>query len=396
MSPDVLNPAVFTMPTKIIFGAGTIKHLAEEVRALGISHVLLVTDAGLSAAGVAGIAQAPLRQAGLPVTVFDAVPVEPDLSAVDAGLARAVDAGCDGVVGIGGGSVLVAARAIAALMTNAPPLRQYQGYDKLPRDPAPVIAIPTTAGSGAEVSPSIPITDPEIGRRIIVRGRAIFPRVAILDPETLTTLPPRQFIASGIDAFTHAVEALVTRAANPITDALAIGAAGTMMRVLPSAALTPDVEAKGRQLLASTMAMMASGTVGLGLVHGVGNGIYALSRSGSKDRPLIPHGTLSGILLPHVMRYNQTVAAEKYAGLAREWALDGSCSAAITAVERLNAALDLPATVPWSPLSEREIEEIAAVTLGTVQARENPRQPQHDDVVDLVRRCFDHRAGGNL
>ena len=392
-------PIHFSVPTRIQYGIGVLDRLAEECRALQINKALLVTDEGVRRSGVIELAEAPLREGGVAYATFAAVPVEPDLGAVDAGLRSALEQRCDGVIAVGGGSPLVAARAIAVLMTNPPPLRRYEGLERLQADSAPVIAVPTTAGSGAEVSPSIPITDAELGRRIVVRGRGIYPKAALLDPRTLASLPPAQFVASGIDAFSHAVEAAASRKAHPITDALAIDAAGRMMSVLPVAAYSDQLAAKGEQLLASSMAMLASGTVGLGLAHGVGNAIYALARSGSADRPLLPHGVLSGILLPHVMDFNLPAAAAKYAALARRWGVSAAgdeeegARAAVERVRRLTATLGLPAVVPWEHLTADELDGMAESTMKTVQARENPRVAVKGDILGLVRRCFGLEAG---
>lgn len=393
---NALTPVQFSVPTKILYGPGVVDRLADECRSLGITKPLVVADEGVEqAAGLLEMAEGPLREAALPYAVFAGVPVEPDLSALEAGIQQARAERCDGVVGFGGGSPLVAARAIAVLLTNEPPLRRYEGVEQLQRPPAPVVAIPTTAGSGAEVSPSIPIMDSEVGRRIVVRGRAIYPRTALLDPKTLASLPPAQFVASGIDAFTHAVEAYVSRRAHAVTDALAFDAAVRMMRVLPAAAFSEDLSPKGEQLLASTMAMLASGTVGLGLVHGVNNAIYALARKGSPNRPLLPHGVLSGILLPHVMQFNLPVVAGKYAALAQGWRVAGGggdeayrADAAIARVQRLVAELGLPQAVPWEDITDEELEFMVDLTRQTVQAKENPRVAARGAIADLIRTCF--------
>ena len=233
------------------------------------------------------------------------------------------------VLMVGGGSALGLGKAVALRLTNDDPITAYEGRDRARRAPAPSIAVPTTAGSGSEVSNALVLHDPELERSLVVRGHGYEPEVAILDGELLVSLPRAPMLFAGLDALSHALEALWARAASAMTDALALAAARQIRTTLPRALDARDPIDHQRLLEASAMANLACGSAGLGLVH-------ALS---SATVVRLPHGLQNGVLLPHVAAFNRAVVSPE---ASAEVEALGPLLDAVAFVPRFNAA-DLPA-----------------------------------------------------
>lgn len=224
---------------------------------------------------------------------FTDVRQNPDVACVSRGVEAFRAAQADLVVAVGGGSPMCAAKAIALIATNGGTIRDYEGFGKVSQRPLPTICLPTTAGSGTEVSAVTIITDEKRHIKMAIGSPLAFPPLAILDPELLLTLPFRQAAASGMDALSHAIEACLTTQATPLTNALALGAIRLMGENLVRAAKTRDLEAKGACLLASSMANMACGNARLGLNHALTWPISSLFG--------VPHGLANGIMLPYAL-----------------------------------------------------------------------------------------------
>jgi alcohol dehydrogenase class IV len=283
----------FAAPTRIVAGRGCVEEgLGRELAALDVATVAVVADRGLAAVGALDLLLA--LGGGVALVVCGLIGEDPDVAECEAAAAIAIEHGADAVLAVGGGSALCAAKAVAIRLRNPAPLSAYEGVGRLPAPPAPSVAIPTTAGSGSEVSNVVVLHDPGRERHLVIRGRGYEPRVAMLDGELLRTLPPRPMIAAALDAISHALESLWVRGSTRVTGALALAAVGHLRRALP-AALGGDADAMQQLVEASAMANLACGNSGLGLVH-------ALS---SAPAVHLAHGYQNGVLLPPVASFNR-------------------------------------------------------------------------------------------
>lgn len=299
---------IFSAPPRIVTGIGSLERLDAELGALQ-GPVAVIADRGLDAAGLLGGILRHVAPDRIGATVF--VDPNPDVAAVERAADVARSARCTSVLGIGGGSGLGAAKAAAILLTNPGPITEYEGAGRVPVPPAPLVAVPTTAGSGSEVSNALVLHEPGRDREIIVRGQGCEPQVAVLDATVLRGLPRAPMLYAGLDALTHALESLWARGATVFTEALALRAAQDIMAALPVAVAGAgrDIvrgnaeggnDAALQQLMeASTMANLACGNSGLGLVH-------ALS---SSVRVPLAHGLQNGVLLPRVAELNRVAVA---------------------------------------------------------------------------------------
>jgi aldehyde dehydrogenase (NAD+) len=300
--------------TKLTIGPGRAAAVAEEVSKLGGKRVLLISDRGIEKAGLLGGVQGALG-ALLKATFLD-VPQDSGLDTVDAATLAGREAGVDAVVSIGGGSVIDTAKATAICLGAGGKAIDHIGVMMLHGQPLPHVVIPTTAGTGSEVTNCAVIRHADLGRKVYFLDDKVIPQAAILDP-TLTTGLPRGLTAStGMDALTHAIEAAVSKTGNPISEGLALQAMRIIAEYLPLCVERPlDLEARVQMQMASSMAGWAFSVAGVGLVHGMSHALGA--------RVGVPHGTANGILLPHVMRFNAQVAAAKLALVARALGVNG-------------------------------------------------------------------------
>ena len=283
----------FAAPTRIVAGRGcSSARLGAELRALAVDTVAVIADRGFAQAGLLE----PLLDGidGVAVPICALIGEDPDIAETEAAALSALRHEAKAVLAIGGGSAMCAAKGVAIRLRNPAPLDAYEGTGRLPVPPAPSIAIPTTAGSGSEVSNVVVLHDAGRERHLVIRGHGYEPRVALLDGELLRSLPRAPMIAAALDALSHALEALWAHRATRFSDALAIPAAASIRTALPRA-LAGDVDAMQELIEASAMANLACGNAGLGLVH-------ALS---SAPDVHLPHGYQNGVLLPHVAAFNR-------------------------------------------------------------------------------------------
>lgn len=392
----------FYSPTRIVHGLGSIGRVGKEATVLGARKVIIVTDPGIVKAGLTEPVQQALDQAGVAHVLFDGVGHDARVAAVDEGAAMARRETADVVLAIGGGSALAAGKGVAAIAANGGSLGDHQGEMKLDTPPLPSIAIPTSAGSGSEVSAAIPYYDDKRGRKTATRSSLLFPDMAILDGALLSTLPFRQAVLSGVDALTHAMEAFLTVRATPITDALALGAIELLMRNVRSAAETPDVEAKQAALVGSTMANLACGNAKLGLAH-------LLNRPVNTLYPQVPYGQSIGTLLVPVMAFNLPAGIARFARMAeamgerkdnrseREMA-----ELALENLKQFLRDLQVETSYPQDIMDRERIPEMARMCAGgmhggmraeelpetTVVKTFNCRQATIADVMDLYEEAF--------
>jgi alcohol dehydrogenase len=379
------TPFSFHVPTAIEYGPGNLAKLPGFVRQLGGKRVLVVGDPGVKAAGIVDRVLNTLLAADTNAIAFTDVESDPAVQSVTDGIALARQTSCDLIVGVGGGSALDTAKAIGLMLGNAGTIRDYVGIGKVPRPGAPVIAIPTTAGTGSELTIWSVLSDTEADIKISIGSIYNCPRIGLLDPELTQSLPPKFTAATGMDALTHAIESCVNKASQPITEALAHQAIFLIGRSLRQATSHGEhVGARGDMLLASAMAGIAFNATRLGLVHA-----FALPL-GNKFG--IPHGLVNAIMLPAVMAYNALSNVAAYARVASLLGedvsglpLEEAARRAAHAVVKLRADIGITQSLADFDVTEDRFTEIIdeAMTSGNVAV--NPRHPSHEDMAGLLR-----------
>ena len=294
---DGTGDVLFRHHTRIVFGPGVLAALPAEVLALGTRRALVVCDPGITRLGLARRVAELLAAGGVESSCFDALSENPRDAECCAAAAAARQAGAEVVIGLGGGSAMDAAKAAAALVTNGGTVKDWEDPRQLAHAPLPLVCIPTTAGTGSEVTFVSVITDEVNHYKMALRGTGLAPEVAIVDPELTLSLPPALTAATGMDALAHAVEAYTCKKANPITDALALKAVAMIAGSLRTAVRDgADVEARSALLLGSTIAGMAFGNSTVGAGHCVGEALGGLYDT--------PHGGAVAVFLPAVFRFN--------------------------------------------------------------------------------------------
>jgi len=357
------NTRVFYLGTKIVHGLNSIGETGPEFKNFGGTKALVVTDNGVRNAGHVEKVLQSLEEAGVAYAVFDEVEEDPGGATVGKGAELASSERCDGIVVVGGGSPICAGRGIGVVVTNGGKIRDYTGLNKAKKPPLPLIAIPTTAGSGAEVSQFIVLKDEELHTKMVAGSPLYCPKVAILDPLLLKGLSFGQFVSSGVDALGHSVEAYLTTLTTPITDAIALQAVAMIHGNLRAAATSDDLDAKEACLIASTMANMAGGNARLGLVHLMTNPVEGMFK--------ISHGIAVGILLPYVMEFNLPASHVRAASLARAMgendsgrSIEDLAPRALIALKRLLADLCFPRKYSEPQIDRKSIPQMAAMAMG--------------------------------
>lgn len=372
-------------PTKIIFGLGVSEKVGKEIKNLGGSKVLVVVDPGVVASGLLDGILKSLEDAALSYIVFNEVEPNATLSKVMKATEIQKREGGDILLAVGGGSTIDTAKGIGCLSTNPGPLPAYEGPEKYSIPPLPVIAIPTTAGTGSELSFGAVIFDEERNYKFSFRSAMQIPKLALLDPLLLRTLPPMIAATTGMDALCHAVEAYTSRLATPITDAYCrqnFHLIGKYLRHF--VANREDLEAASGMLQASSMGAMAFNTARLGLIHGMASplGIHFH----------MSHGRSCAFLMPPVIRYNLQECPERYIDIALE--LDGfvegslkvdQARCAIKAIENLMQDIGINMNFDLSGISAEEFAIMADETLISGYHLTNPRIPTREDVIAIFQ-----------
>ena len=367
---------LITYLARIQFDFGAVRLLGEELRGLDIRRPFVVTDAGVVAAGLLDRARAALP-AGTAAVLFDGTPSNPTEDAALAALARYRAEGCDGVVAIGGGSPMDLGKAVALLATHAGSLEDYGvlagNAARITGAIAPVVAIPTTAGTGSEVGRACSITL-RTGRKAACVSPHLIPRVALCDPELTLGLPPALTAATGMDALSHGVEAVLSNRINPPAEAIALDCVERVSRFIERAVADGgDREARWQMLMAALEGGLTF-QKGLGAVHALSHPLGELG---------LHHGTLNAVLLPAVLRFNATHAADRYPRLARAMGLHAEADLA-GHVARLTARLGLPPGLRAMGVPEQAIPAIAAAAARDHLSETNPRPAAATDYARLL------------
>ncbi len=379
-----------TQPTRIRFGVDAINDLPALVKELGGSKVFLVVDPGLVKAGLVERITAPLTKAKIGFELYDQVDPEPGLKLADNGLKLAKKAKCDCVVGAGGGSAMDVAKAVSILLTNGGKAEDYLGLSKIKKAGVPKIMIPTSAGTGAEVTFTAVFINEKTKSKGGMNGDPLYPEAAILDPALTVSLPPHITATTGVDALTHALEAFVSTQAHAISDMYALEAIELISSNLVKAyAHGGNLEARSNMLLGSLLAGKALATAGVGLVHAMA---YPLGGMFG-----IPHGLANAVLLPYVMAYNLIGNPGRFAMLAEVMGakVDGlpereAAEAGVEFVYRMNQDLGIPASLAELKIPAKKIPEMAKIALTVTRPVENnPRKPSLDDVIRVYETAME-------
>ena len=384
--PDVFE---FQVRTRIVFGQGLVKDVGFEASKLKGTRAFIVSDKALRKLGLVQRVLDGFKDSGVEVAgIYDDVPPNSEVKVVEKGAKAARAAGCDLLVAVGGGSVMDTAKAINMLLVEGGSLLDWQGAGLLARPLLPLIAIPTTAGTGSEVTIAAVIRDEAQGLKLEFNSPYMMPDVALLDPEMTRGLPAPITAATGIDALTHAIEGYVSLYAEPVSDAQCLHAIRLAMRYLPRAVADGnDIEARGYMLLAATIAGIGFSNALCGIVHAVAHACGG--RFG------VPHGVANGILLTHGMEFNLQQAAERYHDIAEAMGLavqdespEVATTMAILAVSHLRERIGLPCCLREVGVPRAGFAQLAEDALGDAMMISNPRAATQDEIVRLLENAY--------
>jgi alcohol dehydrogenase len=369
----------FLIP-EVIFGVGTLAEIGGAVRRVGGRRVLLVSDPGVIAAGWVERAMSCLEEANVEYRLWHDLTPNPKDVEVEAALDAYAARGCDALVAVGGGSCIDTAKAVAILAGNGGYILDYEGVDAVTKPIPPMVMVPSTGGSGADVSQFCVITDTRLRRKATIGGRALVPDVSITDPQMLTTMSPELTAHTGLDALSHAIESTVSEAADFLTRQHSVAAIRGIMQHLP-AATEDDVNVVAREgtARASLQAGLAFTNALLGATHAISHQI-----GGALD---LPHGLLNAVLMPHVMRFNAETHALRYVEVAAALGvgtrgLDASEAAeeAVAKVEALARRLEIPRGLRELGVRPTDFDRYATNALRDAYITTNPRPVGEDDV----------------
>ena len=372
------------------FGAGSRKVIAEEVAKRGYKKALIVTDKDLIKFGVADQVIAVLKDANIPYEIFDEVKPNPTVKNVKAGIAAFQAAGADFMIAIGGGSSMDTSKAIGIIINNPEfsDVVSLEGVANTKKKSVPVIALPTTAGTAAEVTINYVITDEENVKKMVCVDPNDIPTLAIIDPELMLSMPRGLTASTGMDALTHAIEGLITLGAWEMSDMFETKAIEMIAKWLPKAVENPsDIEARDGMATAQYIAGMAFSNVGLGLVHGMAHPLGAYYD--------IPHGVANALLLPFVMEYNKEAAKAKYRTIAEAMGVDTSsmsddeaADAAVKAVKELAIRVRIPQHLSEIGVPESGLPTLAQAAFNDVCTPGNPRQTNVEEILAIYKKAF--------
>lgn len=376
-------------PAEVIFGLGTAKNAGVLTKKLGGTKTLIVTDAGILASGILDIVTESLDKADIQYDTFSEVVQDPTLENVSDGADLCQKNGFDSVVAVGGGSPIDAAKAICAMATNDRSAADYEGMDQFPNPALPLIAIPTTAGTGSEVGAWAVLTDKQSGRKFGMAGNSMIPRIAICDPELTVTMPPGITAATGLDALTHAIEGYSNTVYQPFADIVAKEAIRLIGKsLLPAIANGGNLSARSDMLYASMLAGVSNKHTALGAVHGMSLPIGALFG--------VPHGLANGILLPYVVRFSLNGNLECYREVARLLGekVDGlslwkGAEKAALVLEHLLRESGLPTSLKEVDVKPDSFEEMADEAVKSRLIAINPRVPNKTEIIEMYELAYE-------
>lgn len=377
---------VWSFPTRVVFGTGTVMQTGVEAKSLGGSRALIVTDQGIVDAGVASVVEEALAKAGIESELFSAISSNPREEEVLQAAEAWGRSQSDIVIAVGGGSALDVAKLVRLVASHSPPLAQYDdeagGGERITENVPPMIAVPTTAGTGSEVGRSGVVTIAETGRKTVIFSPRLMPDVAILDPELTTSMPPKVTAATGFDALTHCIESYCAKGDHPMADAIALEGIALIGKSLERAVNDgKDMDARGNMMKAAMMGAVAF-QKGLGACH-------ALAHPLSSELDM-HHGLANALCLPAVLDFNRTAVPERIARVSRTLGVRGDdaetlcfeCSGAVRALRR---KVGLPEGLAAAGVQEEQLSHLAALAIQDPAHRLNPRACIEDDMLALYK-----------
>lgn len=383
---NLMTPFDFALPTRIEYAPEGGFQPGRYLDELGISRALIVTDAGVRQAGLLAPVEEALDREKRNWIVFDAVSPNPRDEEAERASEAARAFGADGILGLGGGSVLDCAKAVSILIAQGGRTRDYEDRSRIGTDILPLVAVPTTAGSGSEVTFGAVVTDARSHDKFTVKSPRIAPRIALVDPVMTVSMPPALTAATGMDALTHAIEGYTATSANVISDSAALRAvaliAGHLVRAVRCG---DDLEARAGMLLGSVLAGIAFSHSDVGSVH-----CLAESMGGLYDAP---HGACNAVILPEVMRHNRSACPERYAEIASVMGLrfkdvEKGAEGAVQYVRRLAKDVKLPGIRDLG-LRDADFEDLARRSVRNGSNASNPRPMAEEDYLQVLRRLVE-------
>ncbi|MEK4515676.1 iron-containing alcohol dehydrogenase [Paenibacillus sp. FSL H8-0122] len=379
---------VYYVPSINIMGKGCLKDIAPYIQELNLNKALVVTDKFLMKSGIAGKLLAVLEEAGIQYVVYDEVKPNPTCKNVHDGVDFLKQHECDYLISIGGGSPQDTAKAIGIVATNGGHIADYEGVHKSKKKSLPIVAVNTTAGTSSEVTINYVITDEERKIKMVMVDKNSIATISVNDPELMVDKPAALTAATGMDALTHAIEALVTPGAYPVTDATALAAVelifGNLARTVTNGG---DIEAREQMVYAIFLGGLAFNNAGLGYVHAMAHqlgGVYDL-----------PHGVCNAMLLPYVEEENAKYVPEKFRAIARaagmqtEGRSDKECADyVIEAIKALSKEVGIPAKLSELGVAEVDLDLLAENAMKDACAPGNPFIPAKDEVIALFRKIL--------
>ena len=371
------------------FGRGSREKVAEEIKNRGYNKILVVTDRALIDAEVAQMVTDVLDNEGIKYFVFDGVKPNPTVTNVHDGLTMAKINNVDAIVAIGGGSVIDTAKAVAVIMTNPEftDVVSLDGVADTKNKCLPIIALPTTAGTAAEVTINYVITDERRTKKMVCVDPHDIPEVAIIDPDLMQKMPQGLAASTGMDALTHAMEGYITKAGWLIPDMFHINAMSLIYKNLEKAANEKDEEAVEKMGYAQYIAGMGFSNVGLGIVHSMAHSLGAYFDT--------PHGIANALLLPHVLKFNGKVCPDLYRNMGASFGLDMTNTSdeeavdkVVEAVRELSVKLGIPQTLREIGVPEEMIPTLAKQAINDACTPGNPRSVTVEDIIDIYQEAF--------
>lgn len=383
-----LSKYSFALPTRIEFGEGVIQEAGKEAKALGATKVMLVADKGVIAAGLTKPVEQSLKEEGLDFIVYDNIVPNPRDIHCTEGYELAKQEKIDVLVAVGGGSSIDTAKAIGTLLTHGKTVQDWCGFQLLEREITPLIAIPTTAGTGSEVTPFAVITDTATHVKLNIFDPKAAARVALIDPATLMKLPSHIMASCGIDAMTHAVEAYTCNLANPHTDAYALYAIELIQKSLRNAVHSPDMESCTGMMLGSTIAGIAFGYADVAAVH-----CMAEALGGRYDTP---HGVANAILLPTVTEFNIPSDVKKHADVAKALGVnvvgitpEEAAEKGVKELQKLCDDVGIKKMREIEGINPDDFPALAEAAEKNVSTPSNPRKITAKDYLELFKKAYE-------
>jgi alcohol dehydrogenase class IV len=383
-----LMPFTYFMPTRVECGNGIAGKTGELIKELDVSSVLIVTDKGVRGAGLLEGIENSIVSANLRYEIYDRVEPNPSAETIKGGTEYLKQQNIEAVLAVGGGSSIDTAKGIAAMATNPGHILDYEGVGKLTNDPLPIIAIPTTAGTGSEATNSTVVTNKETSFKLGVLSSRLFPNLAILDPSLILHLPQEITAATGMDALTHAIESFTSKAANPVSKAFAMQAIKMIGKNLTrSYFVGTDIESRENMLVASLLAGVAFSQSRLGNVHAISHTFGGVFN--------IPHGIANATLLPFVMKFNLPACAEQYREIAIALGRDVSglsipqaAEKAIETVIEMNQCMKIPLNIKELGVTLDVLPKLVEDSMRSGNVFVNPRLTKASDIQMIIETAY--------